>query len=123
MVHHFISSLFCKMEYYNVVSNLSFMFHIDTLKYANILIKKIPVTSNFKTETLSDILTRKSMGNNDLESNQTISDVKYIDSVLRCDPLQSKRHHKINLIDSISMIFYFSSKQNSLDEEFVEKED
>ena len=64
------------MEYYNVVSNLSFMFHIDTLKYANVLIKKIPVTSNFKAETLSDILTRKSMGNNDLESNQTISGVK-----------------------------------------------
>ena len=51
------------MEYYNVVPNLKFMFHLDTLKLSKVVLTNISVPSKFKLKNIFEFLTGNSKNN------------------------------------------------------------
>ena len=48
--------LFAKNQYQNVFPNFNFMFHIDTLKLAKLVLSNIPIPYNFKVKTIFEFL-------------------------------------------------------------------
>ena len=58
----YIPFLFSKMEYYDVVPNLHFIFQFYTLKLAKVVLKNFPVPSKFKLKTIFEIPYRKVYG-------------------------------------------------------------
>ena len=80
---------------------LPFLFQIDKFKLENLVLKNIPVPSNFKIKTLLGFIKLKVVVNSGLESQQYFSGVKATAIFFKCDPLWSKIHQKINPIGSI----------------------
>ena len=64
------------MEYYNVIPNFCFVFHLDTLTLAKSDFSKISLTPNFEIQTIFELFTGKTMVYSGLEAQQSISDVK-----------------------------------------------
>ena len=89
------------MKYYNVIPNLLFLFHLDTLPLAKSVLSNTPLPPKFKLKTLFKFLAGKSMDDSGLEAHTYISGVKATALVLKCNFLWSKRHYKINPIDNI----------------------
>ena len=81
------------MECYNVIPNLGFLFHLDTLKFSKAVLLNIHVTSNFKLKTIFEFFIEKSMGDSGLESHRYFSDLKATSVILKCDSLWIKRHN------------------------------